>query len=807
MRGGVLWTVSFAAASLAADDPKLLDIDSREVVLRIYREKPRGNTEDFVTRKLRIEGRTIKLDFPDIDYPARVKILSEDQNDEVLRLAIGDRRYSAIYRRRQQCYLHIEPCVLSGRTIVVRVYRYWRENPEQYDKLTAAVFGRHATLEFDDVDESAVAAIFGQDQEDELLKQLIGYWVYGWAYKPALRFSLPDEAPPDSNDFCWTFIDALGNPLRNAAVQLYLQHSDRRVLIDQGTVDSKGQWRTRFQIRHGHGGGFGTTCHLFVLSHPHYGVAEARVYKTNRRRDLVVVLPFIPPGSGAYQRCAWGVVVDPDDRPVSDALVRGHSLRPPGNDWIEGSSYCCVRTDRRGRFRLYIQVAPSNQTIGSLIPPMSQYSITVTPPRDLGLVEYRGEIPNGQASTIRLEHRTGYFHTFAFEDENGPITDRNLFYVTRIKIRRPEARDLYLKYEDWKDGGLFPPGKYEAEISGGKDYRFEPIEVTAESPEQIVFEPPSSPPKFYYGRVVHGIIREPMEGVCVKDLTSGPRRRNDPTRKSHTDKTGRFELKRPGHIRAYKFEVSEPNYLAVLIENDLFKEDSNGNFELPLTRMFPAAKVVVDLWVDENYFKEQERPRYPDFWPEWIVDANINPPWAKDLLAACIDDYHEGISRDYGLDTRAGPRSFYVPAELNFQLQFRPWMRVYPCQTDWAPMTFPHSINLRQGEVLDLGRVEIKRALTLFVELTDSTGQPREGVPVTACDQYGRATSNTGEDGFAVFKLAHDSKGQLVVESPSKAAEMPRLRQTIPYEITGPEDANTVYTIQLSDKMLESLFE
>jgi hypothetical protein len=477
---------------------------------------------------------------------------------------------------------------------------------------------------------------------------------------------------------------------------------------------------------------------------------------------------------------------------------------------------------------------------------MSQYSITVTPPADLGLGEYRGEVPNGQASTIRLERRTGYFHTFAFEDKNGPITDRNLFYRTRISIQRPAARNLYLRYEDWKDGALLPPGTYEAEMSGNTldQYRFEPIEVTADSPQEIVFKPPCSPPKLYYGQVINGLTGEPVQGVFVIDLTGGSSRTgpllltdeqwdalHELTRTgsmsslkhagevssflhahrsgkmSWTDKAGRFSLNRPGERIAYKFLVFDQNYLPVFIENDLFQQDRDGNYQLPLTRMFPAAKVVVDLCVNENHFKELELHRYPDFWPEWILDPNSNPPWANDLLAACIDDYHEGISRDYSLDTRAGPRSFYVPAELNFHLQFRPWMRVYPRQTDWAPMTFPHSIKLRQGEVLDLGRAEIKRALTVFVKVTDSADVPREGVPVTASDQYGRATSNTGEEGMAIFRLAHDSKGRFGVDRALKTAEMPRLRQAIAYEIAGPDDANTVYTLQLSDKMLESLFE
>jgi len=33
------------------------------------------------------------------------------------------------------------------------------------------------------------------------------------------------------------------------------------------------------------------------------------------------------------------------------------------------------------------------------------------------------------------------------------------------------------------------------------------------------------------------------------------------------------------------------------------------------------------------------------------------------------------------------------------------------------------------------------------------------------------------------------------------------LRKTIPYEIAGPEDANSVYTLQISDEMLYHLFK
>jgi len=823
------------------------ELDGRVAVVRV-RKNRKSDADDL--REVMTKGRTIKFDFTDLNEASRVYVFGRDQKDEVIRLVTSERHFSHAYAKGLEYSLPTTLSELSSRELIVRVYRNWVDEPSVFEKWAAPIYKRDAEFDFTDVNESAVVAVFGVDQEDEVLRKLIGNRVYGWAYKKRLEFSLPDRAPTDQNDYCWTFVDALGNAIPNADVQMYLTHEGRRIFIAKGRLDGDARWKTPFCVCDGiarvGGGGFGTTLPLFVFSHRDYGIVEAKLFKADRKHENTATLPFVPPGSEAEQRCAWGVVVDPENNPVSGATVEASGVYPPGGDWIGRSTQCCVRTDEQGRFRIYMPIDPSIEKIGLLIPPKSEYSVRVTPRNDLGLVKFSGKIPNGQASIITLERVSGYFHTFAFEDESGPITDRNLFYTTGIKIRRKNASDVYLTYEKWKNGGVFPLGTYEVDMSGHREgeFRFEPIEVTADSSEELVFKPVSSPAKRYYGRVVNGISGEPMQGVFVADLTGGSGittplevtpeqwyalheltgansiseessknitnfvRSRRSGRISWTDKDGRFELSRPGERIAYKFLVFEQNYLPVLIENDLFKEDPEGNFELPPTRMFPAVRVIVELYCDEPQNKERTRHGYPDYWPEWIVELNNNPAWARELLAACIDDFREGIQRDFDLDVNRGPGSFYVPAELNLQIQLRPWMRVAREETGWAPMTVGDNIKLEQGEVLDLGRVQIKRALTIFADITNLVGEPVEGVPVAACDQYGRTTSNTDANGIAIFGLARNSKGEFVVEyNAGGDANEPHLREALPYKITSPEDANTVFTLRVSDEMLYNLFK
>jgi len=272
-----------------------------------------------------------------------------------------------------------------------------------------------------------------------------------------------------------------------------------------------------------------------------------------------------------------------------------------------------------------------------------------------------------------------------------------------------------------------------------------------------------------------------------------------------TNKNGRYELKVPAQRYMGGFVIFEQNYLSVIIKEELFEPDGKGDFRLPLARLYPAAVVVV-----EPRAKNSDEHGCPGLWANWVIDNNDNPPWCEKLLAACRQDYMQGIRADYSVDTVMGPQSIYVPAELNLAVQLRPWR--IPSgrrwKRHWSAVTIAENIKLRQGQQLDLGRVEIKRSLRIYVDVADSAGQPAEGVPVTASSQYGEVTYNSDENGVATFDLARDSKGQFVVEhKPDEESAEPVLREAIPYQISGPQDANSVYTMTVSDEILRALFK
>lgn len=833
--GGVV-----AGFALAADTSEPLDLDGREVIVRIYRWHPEaGATSEKKT--VRIEGRTFRLDPNDLDGSTGLAIVGRDQTDQVVRRQIDRGSQSYNLSEGPQFHLPVRADDLEGRQVVIRVYDRWQQDPAAHHKKALQAKAGAIKFAFEDVNDSAVIAIVGTDQDDKLVRRVVGRQVFGWAYKKGLEFALPKKPPKDANDFCWTFVDALGNPLPNGNVQMYLTQGNRRVFIDKGLLDKNAQFKTRFHISDGDARigmtRFGLIAHLFVFSHPDYGVAETKV--SNSRLKWVgrtITLPFVPSGSEAELRSAWGVVVDPNSKPVPDALVGATAIFPPGGERIGHSGHCQVRTDEQGRFRLYMPIDESEERIGMLIPPGSEYTLRVTPPRGLGLLSCRGRVPSGQENIITLERPETHFHTFVFEDENGTITDRKVLRRTRVSIDRGDKPKLMLKYDDWKNGGLFPLGTYHghADISARTSYRFEPIEVTADSPEQLVFRVPVED-KRYHGQIVNGVTGRPMAGAFVIDIVSSDTGKNlsmltperwdklhalsDSVSWSHkdlvkvfepacydfskivrTDENGWFELGVPPKRDFGKLVIFEQNYLTVITDIDKCEQDDKNTFKVPLTRLFPAAKIRVQTWAEGTY-----HPTRPSVWPECIIDKRNNPPWVHDFLPAWeVDSFMDDIRNDFCLNLNE-QCSFPVPAGLYVQIQLRARLRE---AEHWSPVTIAETVKLRQGQTLDLGRVQIHPTIVVFAEVLNSAGQPIEGVPVTAVSRYGKKISNTDEEGIALFYLARDAAGEFVVEY--KQRDEPGaldLREAIPYEIARPEDANIVYTLQVSDEIIYHLFK
>jgi hypothetical protein len=79
---------------------------------------------------------------------------------------------------------------------------------------------------------------------------------------------------------------------------------------------------------------------------------------------------------------------------------------------------------------------------------------------------------------------------------------------------------------------------------------------------------------------------------------------------------------------------------------------------------------------------------------------------------------------------------------------------------------------------------------------------------VIARDQYGEIIGTTDHEGLAMFSVARDSKGEFVVEyTPPETEAASHLRESVPYQITGPDDANSIYEFTVSDEIVYQLLK
>ncbi len=768
--------------------PAPLDLTGRKITVRLYRNHKINRTtyENVVAI---IDGRTVRPKVEDANDATLFSIRREDQGDELLKKVLEEGSYGWWWKEDGPQYLlPVSSAEVSGRKVTVRLYNNPDEEPLAFNEHSIKVEGRVLNLSFADANESAFVAIFGYDQKDVVIKKLLANALFAWTYQENLKFSLPVKPAGENGQQCWTVLDALGNHMPNACVKALLTKEGRELTIGRATADSEGQFRTSFALPKA--GIFWPSQRgpvrarlRFVISHPAYGTAVVEPYPGVRRDWLYV--PLAESGSEADQRSIWGVVVDQYDKPIEGAFVQADGVVAVGAKGVPGVSgqEHGVLTDEDGRFRTYVPIAEHVDEIGTLIPPKAKYSVRIEPPADQNLVAFRGRIPNGQHSKITLEYM-GCFRTFVFEDENGPITDPKQLENIEVIIRRQGwGNDIWLRYEKWKDGGKFPLGRYEAK---SHRYIFQPLEVKADSGEQLVFRLP--PARTYYGRVVHGITGEPMSEVSVRISTEDL---------VITDQDGGFEITVSPKAAVNLIYVSKENYLKVRVLKSWIKQDRTGRYQLPEVRLFPAATVIVEP-------VGAKHPVFPTlfFRPQWFLAGKDNPPWVKDLLDGFGEHPQEGIYRDFGIGGRKG-NSFPAPAGVALRINLRVLGDI-----EWAPVTIADGITLEEGEVRNLGRIEIVDPFKVFVEVVNATGTPVEGVPVTVCGDWDPAVSSSDEEGVAIFDFVGPCKGEFIVEyKPENYPDAPKLREAIPFEVRGPQDANTVHTIRLSDEILQKLLK
>jgi hypothetical protein len=114
---------------------------------------------------------------------------------------------------------------------------------------------------------------------------------------------------------------------------------------------------------------------------------------------------------------------------------------------------------------------------------------------------------------------------------------------------------------------------------------------------------------------------------------------------------------------------------------------------------------------------------------------------------------------------------------------------------------------MEQGQVADLGRLELKPGVKVIIKAVDSAGNSVPGVRIDC----------VYDDGFQwLVKVPTDAQGVAALGVPAHSAGTFRTthydkqtqtatEESTPYTIAGEEDAGKEFTLQLSDLMVQLL--
>ena len=595
-----------------------------------------------------------------------------------------------------------------------------------------------------------------------------------------------------------TLIDTKGRPIPNAFVDFILrEHTNDTIIELTGhKTDSDGQLQT-MQIA----GVSKYSIKTIRVTHPEYGTANIRYSVRSDGGDIRV--PLLKSDSLKNSHAIFGVVLDSDGNPIAGAKVRVYgvqssysSIAPVSTNEAE------VFTDKDGRFNIY----PSGQNIAE--PPLlTEYQLRVDAPKSLELPPYTGLHKNGQEAKIIIK-QNGYFHTFAFEDINGLITDKNLLRRITLVVIQPDDNRLDLRGDFLTEGGYVSLGKYKPYVSHGM--LFETFEITEESPRHIVFR--EEPGKIFRGRVAHGISGQPLAGAFVIGISAigskrideitpeqwdilhrqpeGTSSSNDEVARiirpmydfdffTRTDASGRFEVQRRAQ-KFYSFLAFEENFLPFTYRVNSSGVPGNDIIDVPDIKLFPAAKVKLGFDTSENM---------PQVMPIPIVDINSSPPWAGIFMESGGFEFNSWRSLKE-------PTWIYAPAGVNFKLSLRPSSRG---RDEWSSLTtIPESIFLEQGETLDLGLVKLEPAVRVTVKVVNSKGEPVEGISITRFqydDNIRYTVGQTNPDGILYMSLNAHSKGELWAR-----LGLDYVAAKIPFEIGGQEEAGCEFQLVLTEQ-------
>lgn len=517
------------------------------------------------------------------------------------------------------------------------------------------------------------------------------------------------------------------------------------------------------------------------IEHPDYGLGQCDLELRFGQR--VVYLPLVHRNSEYASRALSGVVTSNNGEPVADAVVACNSVRTPGQGLIEGiHPHGDALTDAEGRFRFYLPNRNAKRERGDIIPLNSRYGLAIERGDDDSYVPISVNPSNVQLASITMPRATRV-HRFRFELADGawlesPEQIRNLFVTSRGEGL---DRSVGYKSEQLIRGRKLLAGTYTATYyANGAPIQFEPLTITDDSPEELVFRLPKA--KTFYGRVVHGVTRQPISGAIVfgtvatarqnlamltdeewgllSETPSNPAREHPALKllqkhygiagfvRSGAD--GKFELVQQASQKIYNLVAVDPRSVPFRARVLSMKPDDLQRVDTGEFPLYPAAKVVVQpvfdgprLAVAPHWLPEREGQ------PEWFARFPNPEPWEE-----------RGFEYAHWL-TLNEAQPIYVPAGIRLRLRFDA-----PYDDAWAPAQTATAQQFDPGAILNLGDVKFAASLPAKVLVVDPSGKPVEGFAIRR--KYSQENGwcvahNTDKNGEAFFHVHPDSQGQFRV--------------------------------------------
>jgi len=115
--------------------------------------------------------------------------------------------------------------VLAGRSCVVRVYKDSTADPCSFELVSVRLDGLSVGASmiksaFPAVTESSFIAILGQEQTDAAVSAVMRDFFVAGAFKETASFSIWPPLLKDPGERWWSFVDALGEPIPEAEVDV-----------------------------------------------------------------------------------------------------------------------------------------------------------------------------------------------------------------------------------------------------------------------------------------------------------------------------------------------------------------------------------------------------------------------------------------------------------------------------------------------------------------------------------------------------------------------------------------------------------